>query len=110
MKRAGKKTLAWQREREKLKVRFMARGITSCEARLPGCWGSRALGFAHLDKRRFLKPHQLGDMDQVVLLCSPVCHAYAESLPREEMRIFLQKIIDRRKKLSAPLKPDMEEG
>lgn len=86
----------WPRERARQKIRFEKMGITTCELRLPGCWHDTALGFAHLDKRRFLKPEELS---QVALLCSPVCHAYVERLPRPEMRKIIQGIIDRREML-----------
>lgn len=95
MNRAGKRTLAWENERAKLKVRFLQWGITSCELRYPGtCWGDACLGFAHAKKRRFLKPHELG---HVILACNP-CHDVLESLGAELMKAEVDATIENRKK------------
>ena len=95
MKRRGKRTIAWEKEREKLKVKFLSWGITSCELRYPGtCWGDSALGFAHAKKRRFLKPHELG---HVILACNP-CHDILESLGADLMKAEVDATISARKK------------
>lgn len=95
LKRAGKRTIAWEKEREKLKVKFLGWGITTCELRYPGvCWHDNALGFAHAKKRRFLKPHELG---HVVLACTP-CHDVLESLGAELMEAEVDSTILARKK------------
>jgi len=91
----GKRTLQWEKERAKLKVKFLSWGITSCELRYPGtCWGDNALGFAHAKKRRFLKPHELG----IVVLCCNPCHDILESLPADLMETEVMAMISQRKK------------
>lgn len=90
---AGKKTNAWEKERAKLKVRFLAWGITTCELFYPGCWRDNALGFAHAKKRRNLKPHELGE---VILACNP-CHDQIEILPETEMTKVVRGVITKRK-------------
>jgi len=90
--KSGKKVQAWEKERAKLKVKFYAWGITSCELHYPGCWNDSALGFAHARKRRNLKPHQLGE---VILACN-ICHDKIESLPEEEMEEIVRSIIANR--------------
>lgn len=93
MKRAGKKVKAWESARAKLKVKFYAMGITSCEARFPhNCWQSNGLSFAHAKKRRNLKPHELGE---VALLCIEA-HNAVESLPEAEMTKVIRGIIANR--------------
>jgi len=84
-----------EKERAKLKVKFLSWGITSCELRYPGtCWGDNALGFAHAKKRRFLKPHELG----IVVLCCNPCHDILESLPADLMETEVMAMISQRKK------------
>lgn len=92
LKRAGRKTKQWEKERAKLKVRFLVMGITRCELRLRGCWGDNSLGFAHARKRRNLKPHELGEC---VLACGP-CHDQIEALPESEMAATVRGIIAKR--------------
>lgn len=95
MKRAGKKTIAWDAERAKLKVRFLSMGITSCELKYQGCWRDNALGFAHSKKRNDIqKPHELSE---VCLACSP-CHQKIELLPKKEMAKVVRDIIHARRK------------
>lgn len=95
MKRAGKRTLAWEKERDKLKTQFYSWGITECEVRYPGvCWRHNALGFAHIRKRRFLKPNELGE---VCLACNP-CHDILESLPHDLMEAEIKSVIAARKR------------
>jgi hypothetical protein len=94
LRRAGNKTIAWEKERAKLKVRFEAMRITECELGYPECWKDNALGFAHAKKRRFLKPHELSE---VILCCNP-CHDKLESLPHDIMAQIVREIIAKRKK------------
>lgn len=96
----GKKTKAWEGTRKDLKKAFQRIGITTCEARLPGCWRGTALSFGHLDKRRFLSDE---DLKVVCLLCQP-CHNVYERMPRAEMRAKLQAIIDSREVPAGSLK------
>jgi hypothetical protein len=72
---------------------FKELGITSCEIKLENCWRDNALGYAHLDKRRFLSKE---DLITGVLACV-ICHQKVEVLPREEMKKILTKIIKKRK-------------
>jgi hypothetical protein len=95
MKRVGKRTRSWEKERERLKKKFSIWGITSCELRYPGgCWGDNALGFAHAKKRRFLVPEELG----VVILCCNRCHDILESLPHDLMEVEVMQVIKQREK------------
>lgn len=89
---AGKKTKASDSAREKLKKIFFDRGVTSCELKYAGCWRDNALGFAHLDKRRYLEEK---DLMEVVLACNP-CHQVIEVQSREEMRKELEEVIKKR--------------
>jgi hypothetical protein len=88
----GKKGKAWANERANLKTQFAAWGITTCELRFGVCWNNNALGFAHVDKRRNLKP---GELNKVVLACNP-CHDVVEKWPAEKMRAYLENIIAER--------------
>lgn len=90
LKRAGRKTKEWDRIRAVLKKRFKAAGIMSCEVGRPGCWRTESLGFAHMDKRRFLTEAELWI---AILACSPVCHDWLEKLPRTKMKKAVLKII-----------------
>lgn len=97
MNRAGKRTREWEAIRRKLKVRFEAAGITECEFKFGGlydCWRNEGLGFAHTDKRRFLKGNEL---EIVTLACNP-CHAILELKPREEMKIEILSVIRNRER------------
>lgn len=90
--KAGKRTKEWNEIRKELVIEFEDKGITTCEIKFAVCWRNNALGFAHLDKRRYLKGEQLR---VVVLACNP-CHQVIEKWPREQMRELLQDIIDAR--------------
>lgn len=92
MKRAGKKTKAWDAERAKLKVRFEAVGITTCELRgrlNHECTWDNYLGFAHAAKRRKLAPEDLGH----VILIDNNAHDIIERLPPEEMKRTVDETI-----------------
>lgn len=71
MIKPGKKTTEWNKARAKLKIEYESKGITTCEARLPGCWYDNALGFAHLYKRD--DPRCKHIFEQTLLLCNE-CH------------------------------------
>lgn len=87
------KTAEWEKTRAKLKRKFFKWGVTNCELRIDrGCWLSNGLGFAHPDKRRFLKPAEL---DEVVLACN-YCHDLIEKLPREVMKEIIKTAIETR--------------
>ena len=88
----SKKVKQWDRIRAKLKKEFEAKEITTCELRYDKCWVNNGLSFAHLDKRRYLTEEQLYE---VVLAC-PTCHNEVEYLPKGQMRVILQRIIDNR--------------
>lgn len=93
MIKKGKKTLAWDRIRSKLKKQFERWEITSCELRLSGCQVNNFLGFAHIDKRRNLKPEEL----TAVVLCCVNCHEKVEYNP--QMRSILTRVIKARNQL-----------
>lgn len=83
---------AWESVRRQLKREFAAMGITTCEARLPGCRYDDQLGFAHRMKRRKV----VGDELRVVaILCNP-CHQVIEFLKPEEMKAAIDVIISKR--------------
>ena len=68
---AGRKTKEWNRDRANLKEEYQDRGITTCEARLPGCWYNNALSFAHRYKRN--DPRCEHTYKGTLLICIP-CH------------------------------------
>jgi hypothetical protein len=80
LKRLGRKGKAWATERAKLKRRFAAVGIVTCELRYAGCAFDDYLGFAHAKKRRKLT---IEDLAVVVLACN-FCHDEIEADPRME--------------------------
>lgn len=88
----GKKTLTWERERAKLKVKFLGWGITTCELKYDGCLRNWALGFAHAKRRRNLKPHELSI---VVLACS-YCHEILDARREHETEAIVNRIIANR--------------
>lgn len=88
----GKKTRAWESTRGQLKKRFESVGITSCEIRLPQCWGNYALSFAHAKKRRFL----IGEEIEVVALSCAPCHTAIEGMPHNEMEKIVMRAINKR--------------
>lgn len=88
----GKKTQAWNVERSQLINEFEQMGITTCEIGFEGCWKNTALGFAHIDKRKNLRPE---DLPSVVLACNP-CHQVVEAWNNVRMKKFLLEIIKKR--------------
>lgn len=89
----GLKTLEWDRARAKLKKQFEAAGITRCEFGYNGCWRDNGLSFAHIDKRRYLRPNEL----YIVALACIVCHNELERMPRRVMRETIMAVITKRK-------------
>lgn len=89
----GKKTLEWMRVRARLKRKFAALGITSCELGYAGCWKDEALGFAHGRKRRHLKENEIEDL--TVLACGP-CHEIIERMSAPAMLAIVQSVISER--------------
>lgn len=88
------------RTRAQLKPSFAHRGITSCEIQFAGCWGSRALGFAHAVKRRFLEADAPdGDpknVRTVALACGPCHRILDEVMTHEGMERAVMEAIGRR--------------
>lgn len=68
-------------------------GITTCEAKLEGCWHNNALSFAHPDKRVHLTRE---DLRKAIVCCVP-CHTIIEKWSREEMTTFIMNTIAERK-------------
>lgn len=91
----GRKVKAWESARRKLKTKFAAMGIMSCELQYAGCWFDNALGFAHAAKRVKLKGDNLY---HVILACGP-CHGKIEFLPAEEMKRIVDDIVGSRKQI-----------
>jgi len=83
--RRGKKVKAWDACRARLKKRFEAAGITTCEV----CGTDSFLSFAHSKKRRHIQGDELSEC---ALLCIP-CHQIAEVLPHAEMAALIRNII-----------------
>lgn len=65
----------WNKARVKLKRIYEEKGITTCEARLEGCWYNNALSFAHRYKRN--DPRCTHDFKGTILACVP-CHQVME--------------------------------
>lgn len=91
LRQLGKKGSEWANTRASLKKEFEAGGITTCEAKLPGCWRDNGLGFAHTKKRRHVT-----DLRRVALLCNH-CHDEFECKPEPEMERLIEAIIAARK-------------
>lgn len=87
----GKRTDEWAAMRQKLKPAFERAGITSCEIRKIGCWGSVTLGYAHTHKRRNI-PTGSPLLIEVVLACTN-CHRIVESMGEGMMGEYLLGII-----------------
>lgn len=89
----GKKTKQWSSDRRKLKEAFKAAGITTCEVKLPGCWGGDGLGFMHSRKRRNVVTES--DRTEVCLGCNP-CHDAWEALGEARMGELVREVIANR--------------
>ncbi len=87
MNRRGKKVKAWDSARAKLKVKFQAAGIMTCELRYAGCAFDNYLGFAHAHKRR-----KVTDLS-IAILCCNFCHDEIEIKPHEEMERIVMAVI-----------------
>lgn len=98
LKSVGKVGQRWIDVRKDMKQRYEWAGITTCEARLKGCWFHDALSFAHCKKRRLM---QGDDIWHTALLCTP-CHNFYEGLPHEEMHDQIHAIIGRRGLIAPP--------
>jgi len=87
----GKKTLAWDKDRVKLKIEYQEKGITTCEIRRSVCWFNNALGFVHRHKRSFYwsRPELLGKFNQTLLGCNP-CHAEIENDKQATEELFIR--------------------
>jgi hypothetical protein len=90
----GKKTKAWDRLRAKIKPKFFAVGITTCEMRWPGCKYDEDLGFAHAQKR-----NKVEDLSEVILVCNH-CHDYLDNqgMSHEAMEAIVRDVIERRER------------
>jgi len=88
----GKKTQEWEAARKELIKLFEAKGTTKCELQLEHCWKTKALGFAHRDKRRNLS---VDDLNICILACNQ-CHSTIEAKPQEEMAKIIDDIIAKR--------------
>ncbi len=98
MKKAGKKTKAWDAARAKLKTAFERAGITVCELKFPGCWRDNALGFAHSKRRR----HIVGaEIYEVILCCNP-CHDALDCRPDGETLAAVKATIAKRRVAVCP--------
>lgn len=96
----GKKTRQWITVRARLKRRFDAASITTCELGYPGCWKDESLGFAHGRKRRQLKDNEIETL--TILVCNP-CHDKIEVLSAPAMLAIVQSVIAERGWGSSPV-------
>lgn len=89
LRRKGKRGLAWDRTRAKLKVRFERAGLTRCEV----CGTDNALGFSHSKPRRMIATQ--ADLEEVALLCN-ADHHEADSHGHERQEQIIKYIISKR--------------
>ena len=89
LRRKGKRGLAWDRTRAKLKVRFERAGLTRCEV----CGTDNALGFADSKPRRMITTQ--AEMEEVALLCN-ADHHEADSHGHENQENVIKFIISKR--------------
>lgn len=90
-KKKGKKTLAWEAARKRLKVAFKQAGITTCELNMAEkCWRDNGLGFAHTLKRRNITTEE--GLLRVCLACNP-CHDEIEALGQFKMAEIVGRVI-----------------
>lgn len=90
----NKKTKEWASARADLDKEFEAMGIDRCELELPSCWKNKAMGYAHPDKRRNIKPK---DIKKNVIKACGSCHNWLEFLPRPMMKEIILLVIKNRK-------------
>jgi hypothetical protein len=89
----GKKTRAWVNARARLKKKFAAMGITTCELKYPECTHDNFLSFAHGKKRR----HLVGDeLETLVCLLCQNCHSRIEQMPEAAMEAIVRSVIAER--------------
>ena len=89
----GRKTLANMKANARLKRKFTALGITSCELHLPNCTRDNFLTWAHGKKRRKL----VGDeLETCVILACTFCHAKLEVMGPDLMLTVVQEVISER--------------
>lgn len=89
----GKKTKAWEADRNELKEIFKNNGVTKCEIKfkIPKCFKDNFLGFAHTRRRVTLTAEQIGDAHYNVLACQS-CHNEVDFVMKKEKA---EKILDR---------------
>jgi hypothetical protein len=95
MNRRGAKVKAWDAARAKLKVKFEAAGIVTCEFPLifmHDCWRDNGLSFAHSHKRT--DPHF--QMYKVALACPPAHQVLDEVFTHDQMAIAVHRAIEAR--------------
>ena len=74
MKKIGKKTKRWFKDKQRLELDYLEKGIIKCER----CHGSFGLSFHHLDKRSRKETEHT--FENTVLLCGK-CHNRADNEP-----------------------------
>lgn len=89
----GKKTIQWANTRARLKKKFLAMGITSCELGYEGCKHDDYLSFAHGKKRRHLQGDEL---ETLVILACQNCHSRIERMPEAAMCAIVSSVIAER--------------
>lgn len=87
----GRRGREWDTARRKVRTQLAAAGITSCEFRFAGCWGTVGLGLAHCCKRRYLRrdaePGSPYHIETCALACSAVCHRILDEQMSPEMML-----------------------
>jgi len=93
MNRVGRRTKANKASNARLKKRFAAMGIESCELGYPDCTRREFLSWAHGKRRRHLVDNELDEL--VILACIP-CHENLDRLPAEATLAIVQSVIAER--------------
>lgn len=83
---------------KRLKAIYKEKGITTCEVRLSGCWGSRNLSFHHRYCRDYYRCKDieqniknLSNYNTVLLVC-PVCHDKLQRYKELSEKVFKIKL------------------
>ncbi len=91
MNERWKERKRWHRD---LSAYWQQHPITTCEVRLPGCFGTFGLAPAHSKKRRDI--HTKADYFEVVASCLHCHRILDEQMSHDEMESTVKKIIELR--------------
>ncbi len=93
VKKSGRQTKANRASNARLKKRFTAMGIESCELGYENCTKDNFLSWAHGRKRRHLQGDEL---DTLVILSCLNCHTRIERMPESAMCAIVESVIAER--------------